>query len=126
VPDAADRCPTAAHRTSDGCAAFVRLRVTSPQRVVRTHRLYVREVMTNVTGKVTVTGRLRARGRTLNVRLRATRLAVAGGRTAKTSLTMSTATRRVIARRLRRGRTEIDVTASISSARGTARVRVRA
>ncbi len=126
VPDASDRCPTAAHRTSDGCAAFVTLAVTSPQRVVRTNRLYVRQVRTNVTGNLTLTGRVRARGRLLNVRLRATRLAVVGGRPAKTTLGMSAPTRRIIARRLRRGRTEIDVAASISTARDTARVRIRA
>lgn len=126
VPDAGDRCPAQAHRTSDGCAAFVTLRVTSPQRVVRTNRLYLGRITTNVSGRLTVTGRLRAHGRPLNVRLRATRLAVVGGRPAKTSLTMSAQTRRVIARRLRLGRTDIDVTASIAAARDTARVRVRA
>jgi glucose/arabinose dehydrogenase len=126
VPDARDRCPAAAHRTSDGCAAFVTLKVTSPQRVVRTHRLYVARIATNVSGRLTLTGRVRARGRLLNVRLRASRLTVADGRPAKTSLTMSAQTRRVIARRLHLGRTEIDVTASTFTARDTARVRVRA
>ena len=44
------------------------------------------------------------------MRLRAAAIAVVGGRPAKTALGMAPQTRRIIARRLRRGRTEIDVT----------------
>ena len=74
---------------------------------------------------MTVTGRLRARGRLLGVRLRASRLEIAGLRTHRTTLTMSAPTRRIIARRLRQGRTEIDLTATVGGVRGTARVRIR-
>jgi Glucose / Sorbosone dehydrogenase len=115
VPAPRDRCPAAAHRTSDGCAPFVDLTVTTPQRIVRTSRLSVRNVTTNVAGRLTLSARLRAQGRPLSVRLRAARVQVVGGRPAKVSLTMTAATRRIIARRLRLGRTEIDVTAAIGT-----------
>jgi len=125
VPAARDLCPTAAHRTSDGCAAFVTLAVTTPQRIARTRRLYVRRIATNLSGRLTLTARLRARGRPLAVRLRARRLDVVGGVPRTTTLEVSTQTRRIIARRLRSGKTEVDVTASIASERATSRVRIR-
>ena len=125
VPSPADRCPQVAHRTLDGCAPFVSLRVTTPQRIVRTGRLSVRQITTNVAGRLTVTGRLRAKGRLLGVRLRAARLTVTGPGARRAALTMSAPTRRIIARRVRAGRTEIDVTATIGGVRGSARVRVR-
>ncbi len=121
----ADGCPAAAHRTLDGCAASVALTVTSPQRVVRSGRLSVRSVSTNVAGRLTLTGRLRARGRSLGVRLNAARITIARPGGHRTALTMTPATRRIIARRLRAGRTEIDLTATIRGVRRTARVRVR-
>ena len=126
ITDVADRCPAAAHRTSDGCRPFVRLAVTSPQRSARTRRLSIRRITSNVSGRVTITGRLRHHGRIVNVRLRAARATLVAGRPASAMLTMSAATRRSLARRLRRGRVEIDVVARLADARGTARVRIRA
>jgi glucose/arabinose dehydrogenase len=125
ILNAVDRCPDAAHRTSDGCAPFVRLAVTSPQRILRTRRLSVRRIATNLSGRLTLTGRLRSRGRTTNVRLRTKRLTVAGGRTARTTLTMRASTRRSAARLARRGRLEVDVTATIATVHARTRVRVR-
>ena len=125
VLDAADRCPAAAHRTSDGCAAFVTLTVTSPQRILQTGRLSVRRLATNVSGRLTLTGRLRSRGRLTGVRLRATRITVAAGRPARAALTIRAGTRRTLTRLGRRGRLEIDVAASVATVRARARVRVR-
>ena len=124
VPAARDRCPAAAHATSDGCRPFVTLVVRSPQRVVRTNRLFIGRVTTNLSGRLTLTGAVRARGRLLSTRLRAVRLDMVAGTPARTGLSMSAATRRIIAKRLRAGRTEIDVTARIDTASDTARVRV--
>ena len=124
VTGIADRCPSAAHRTSDGCPAFVRLRVTTPQRSVGTRRLSIRQVTTNLSGRLTLSGRLRSRGRQVNVRLQTSRLTATGGRPLRTSLTMTAATRRSLARSVRRGRTQIDVRASIAAVRATARVRI--
>jgi hypothetical protein len=126
MPGARDRCPAAAHRTSDGCAPFVTLTVTTPQRIALTRKLYVRRIATNLSGRMTVAGTVRARGRLLNVRLRAARIAVGGDGPARATLTMSAATRRIIARRIARGRTEVDVVARIGARRATARVRIRA
>lgn len=125
VADTADRCPAAAHRTSDGCRPFLRLAVTSPQRSARTRRVSVRQITSNVSGRVTLTGRLRHGGRALNVRLRTGRTTLVAGRPARAALAMSAATRRILTRRLRRGRVEIDVAARLADARATARVRVR-
>jgi glucose/arabinose dehydrogenase len=126
VLDAADRCPAAANRTSDGCPAFVRLRVTTPQRVAPNKRLSVREVLTNTSGRVTISARLRRGGRPIGVRLRSTTITVAAGRPAKASLATSLATRRAIRRLLARGRLDADVSARIAATRATARVRIRA
>jgi len=126
VPNGADRCPGAAHRTSDGCAPFVRLRATTPQRVAISKRLSVREVVTNVSGRLTLRGRLRRAGRLIDVRLGSATLSVVGGRAAKGSLRTSLSTRRAIRRLLARGRLDVDVTATIAATRATARVRVRA
>ena len=126
VPNGADRCPGAAHRTSDGCAPFVRLRATTPQRVAISKRLSVREVVTNVSGRLTLRGRLRRAGRLIDVRLGSATLSVVGGRAAKGSLGTSLSTRRAIRRLLARGRLDVDVTATIAATRATARVRVRA
>ncbi|MEA2191222.1 MAG: hypothetical protein QOI73_1343 [Solirubrobacteraceae bacterium] len=126
VLDPADRCPAAANRTSDGCPAFVRLRVTTPQRVARNKRLSVRELLTNLGGRVTISARLRRGGRPIGVRLRSTTITVAAGRPAKASLATSLATRRAIRRLLARGRLDADVSARIATARATARVRIRA
>lgn len=125
LADGRDRCPMAAHRTSDGCRPFVRLAVTTPQRSARTRRLWIRRITSNVSGRVTVTARLRHRGRALRVRLRSRRTTVVAGRPARATLTMSSATRRILGRRLRSGRVEIDVAARLAGVRGTARVRVR-
>ncbi len=125
VASPADRCPQAPHRTLDGCAAFVSLRASTPQRVLLTGRLSVRQIATNVTGRMTVTGRLRANGRQLHVRLRAARLTIAGRRARRAALTMSAPTRRIIARRVRQGRAEIDLTATIRGTRAGARVRIK-
>ncbi len=121
-----DACPAAAHRTIDGCRPSLVLRVTSPQRVARTSRLSIRSISTNVAGRMTVTAQLRAKGKPLRVRLRAARITIARLGAYRTSLTPNAATRRIIARRLRQGRVELDVTATIRDTRRTARVRVRA
>ncbi len=126
VAGAADRCPAVANATSDGCPAFVRLRMTSPQRIAVSRRLSVREVLTNLTGKLTLRGQLRRGGRTLGVRLRSATLTVTGGRAAKASLGTSLSTRRAVRRLLARGRLDADVTAQIAATRATARVRIRA
>jgi glucose/arabinose dehydrogenase len=121
-----DRCPAAAYATSDGCAPFVRLRVTTPQRIALTKRLSVREVLTNVSGRLTLSGRLRRGGRAIDVRLRSAAITATGGRPAKASLGTSTQTRRTVRRLLRSGRLDVDVRAGIGAARATARVRIRA
>ena len=114
------------HRTSDGCAAFLRLTLTSPQRSARTKRLYVRRIATNVSGRLTLTGRLRHRGTRTNVWLRRTTLAVVGGHPRSAWLALTSSQRRIVARRLRSGRVEIDVVSTLSATRATARVRIRA
>ena len=121
-----DACPAAAHRTLDGCTPRFTLSVTSPQRVARTRRLSVRSISTNVAGRMTVTAQLRAKGKPLRVRLRAARITIARLGAYRTSLTPNAPTRRIIARRLRQGRVELDVTATVRGVRRTARVRVRA
>ncbi len=125
VTGAADRCPAAAHRTSDGCAPRLRLTVTTPQQVAATRRLSIRAITSNVSGAVTLTGTLRHRGRRLGVRLRARTMTLAAGRPAKTSLAATDGTLRAIARLARRGRVEIDVSARSATARAAARVRIR-
>ena len=124
VPAGSDRCPAAAHHTSDGCAPFVRLRVTSPQRSVRSRRVYVRSVSSNVSGRLTVSGRLRHRGRRTDVWLRRTTISVVAGRARSTSLTLSAPTRRIVARRLRSGSVDVDVRASLAGISDSARVRL--
>jgi glucose/arabinose dehydrogenase len=121
-----DACPGVPHRTIDGCPPRFALSVTSPQRVARTRRLSVRSISTNVAGRMTVTAALRAKGKPLRVRLRAARITIARVGAYRTSLTPNAATRRIIARRLRQGRVELDVTATVRGTRRTARVRVRA
>jgi glucose/arabinose dehydrogenase len=121
-----DRCPAAAHDTSDGCAPFVRLRVTTPQRIALTKRLSVREVLTNRSGKLTLGGRLRRGGRALGVRLRPATITMTGGKPAKASLGTTLRTRRAVRRLLRSGRLDVDVSASIGAAKASARVRLRA
>jgi glucose/arabinose dehydrogenase len=125
VPAVADRCPLASHRTLDGCAPFVSLRVTAPQRILGTRRAWVREIRTNVAGRMAVGGRVRARGRLLGVKLRTASLRITSLGARSTFLTMNDVTRRIVARRLRQGRTEIQVTATTGEASATARVRVR-
>jgi glucose/arabinose dehydrogenase len=120
-----DRCPAAAHRTSDGCPAFVRLRVTSPQRSARTGRVSIRQITSNVSGRITLTGRLRHRSRPLSVRLRSARLNVVAGQTRSGFLTLTAPLRRIVNRRLFAGRTEVDVGATLAGARDAARVRLR-
>jgi glucose/arabinose dehydrogenase len=126
VAGAADRCPAAAHDTSDGCAAFVRLQVTSPQRAAITGRIGVREVVTNRSGRLRLSGRLRYGGRARSIWLRGVTIAATGGRAAKAALTMSASTRRILARAVRRGRTDVDVRATIGTTTATVRVRIRA
>ena len=126
VPAATDRCPAAAHRTSDGCPAFVRLTVTSPQRSALTKRVSVRRITSNVSGRLTLSGRLRHRSRSLNVWLSRATLTVVAGKTRSGSLAVSAPKRRIINRRLRSGRVEVDVTARLGGVRGTARTRIRA
>jgi glucose/arabinose dehydrogenase len=125
VGGATDRCPTAAHRTSDGCPAFVRLTVTSPQRSALTQRVSVRRITSNVSGRLTLSGRLRHRSRSLNVWLRRTTLTVVAGKARSGSLTVSAPKRRIVNRRLRSGRVEVDVTARLAGVRATARIRIR-
>jgi glucose/arabinose dehydrogenase len=126
VPAGTDRCPTAAHRTSDGCRPFVTVRATTPQRSLRSRRVYVREIASNLSGRLSLGGRLRHRGRRTNVWLARLRLTVQAGEARKATLATTASTRRIIARRLFSGRVEIDLTASLATARGTARVRIRA
>jgi len=126
VLDAADRCPSVRHATSDGCAPFLRLRVTTPQRIARSRRLSVREIVTNLTGKLTLSGRLGRNGRAAGPPLRSATISVTGARAAKASLGTSASTRRSVRRLLARGRLDADVTARIASTRATARVRIRA
>ena len=126
VPTASDGCPAAAHRTSDGCAPFVRLRVRSPQRSVRSGRVSVRQVSSNVSGRLTLSGRLRHRGRSIGVWLRRTTLSIDADRPGSTALTLSARTRRIVARRLRSGSVDVDVRASLAGVRDSARVRLRA
>ena len=126
VAAVADRCPAAAHRTSDGCPAFVRLSVTSPQRSALTKRVSVRRITSNVSGRLTLSGRLRHRSRSLRVWLRRATLTVVAGRSRSGSLTVSAPTRRIVNRRLRSGRVEVDVSARLGGVRGTARTRIRA
>jgi len=125
VAGAADRCPAAAHRTSDGCAAFLRLTVTTPQKVVSTRRLSIRALTSNVSGRVRITGGVRHRGRRLNASLQGTTITIAAGRPERTSLRIAAATRRLIARRAASGRVEIDLVARGATMRATARVRIR-
>jgi glucose/arabinose dehydrogenase len=125
VPAGIDRCPSAAHRTSDGCRPFVRLRATTPQRSLRSRRLHVREIVSNLSGRLTISGRLRHRGGRTSVWLPRLRLTIQAGRAHKATLTTPATTRRIIARRLRSGRVDVDLTASLAGARGTARVRIR-
>ena len=126
VAAATDRCPAAAHRTSDGCPAFVRLTVTSPQRSALTKRVSVRRITSNVSGRLTLSGRLRHRSRPLNVWLSKATLSIVAGRTRSASLAVSAPKRRIVNRRLRSGRVEVDVTARLGGTRGTARTRIRA
>jgi len=125
IAGTADRCPAAAHRTSDGCAALLRLTVTTPQKVVSTQRLSIRAIISNVSGRVRITGGLRHRGRRLNASLRGTTITLAAGRPARTSVRIVAATRRLIARRAASGRVEIDLVARGATMRATARVRIR-
>ncbi len=126
LPASRDRCPAVAYRTSDGCAPFVRLRVTTPQRIALTKRMSVREVLTNVSGRLTLSGRLRRGGRAIDVRLRSATITATGGRPLKAALGTSLQTRRSVRRLLRSGRLDADVSARIGAARATARVRIRA
>lgn len=121
-----DRCPAAAHRTSDGCRVFVRLSVTTPQRSALTKRVSVRRITSNVSGRLSLTGRLRHRTRPTSVRLSRVTLSVIAGRTRAGSLALSAPVRRIVTRRLRSGRVEIDLSAMLAGARDTARVRIRA
>jgi glucose/arabinose dehydrogenase len=125
VPVATDRCPAAAHATSDGCPAFVRLTVTSPQRSALTKRVSVRQITSNVSGRLTLSGRLRHRSRSLNVWLRRATLTVVAGKTRSGSLAVSAPKRRIINRRLRSGRVEVDVTARLGGVVATARTRIK-
>ena len=125
VAAATDRCPAAGHRTSDGCPAFVRLTVTTPQRSALTKRVSVRRIASNVSGRLTLSGRLRHRSRSLSVWLRRTTLTIVAGKTRSASLTVAAPKRRIINRRLRSGRVEVDVTARLAGVRATARTRIR-
>jgi glucose/arabinose dehydrogenase len=107
-------------------APYVRLKVTSPQRSAITRRVSLREILTNRTGRLKLSGRLRFGGRARDVWVRGTTLTATAGRPAKAALTMSAATGRLLGRFARRGRTEIDVRATIGPTTTTARVRVRA
>jgi hypothetical protein len=85
----------------------------------------VRQITSNVSGRLTLSGRLRHRSRSLNVWLRRATLIVVAGKTRSGSLTVSAPKRRIINRRLRSGRLEVDVTARLAGVRTTARTRIR-
>ena len=122
----ADRCPSAAHRTSDGCAPYLRLTVTTPQRVLLTGRVGIRAIVSNLSGRVNIAATLRHRGRRIAALPGGRSLALTAGSSRKSSLPLAAPTRRRISRLARSGgRVEIDVTARSAAVSDTAMLRVR-
>jgi hypothetical protein len=99
--------------------------VTTPQRVLLTHRIGIRSIVSNLSGRVTIGATLRRRGRRGAVRLGGGARALSAGGRRKGSVPIGAAARRRIATLARAGRVEIDITARGTATGDRARLRVR-